>query len=417
MAGELANFRVIEHSAFVAAPLAGMSLAQMGAEVIRIDPIDGPLDRSRWPVTPTGASLYWAGLNKGKKSILIDVRSPEGQELATALVCSGADRGGILLTNLGARGWASYENLSRRRKDVILAALSGFPDGTAAVDYTVNCATGLPYLNAGASPDAPVNGVLPAWDITTGLTLAMGILGAERHRRLTGEGQQVNLALSDVAFAMMGNLGFIGEAQINGHARKAEGNYVYGTFGRDFATGDGRRVMVTSFTLRHWKALCEACDMSKAVAELERRRGVSLDADAERYAAREDISALVAPWIGARPLEAVRQQFDAHGVCWGLYQDYGQLATELENEDPRCSPANAVFREVTQPGIGTLSAPGTPLQFGATACRDTAENNRYIAPRSGEHTDQVLSGVLSLSAGEIGRLHDRHIVAGLSTRD
>jgi len=407
VAGELANFRLIEHSAFVAAPLAGMSLAQMGAEVIRIDPIDGPLDRSRWPVTATGASLYWAGLNKGKQSILIDLRSAEGQELATALVCGGGDRGGMLLTNLGARGWASYEKLCKRRKDVILAALSGFPDGTAAVDYTVNCATGLPYLNAGASPDAPVNGVLPAWDVTTGLTLAMGILAAERHRRLTGEGQQVNLALSDVAFSMMGNLGFIADAQINGTVRQAEGNYVYGTFGRDFGTADGCRVMVTSFTPRHWKALCEACGIAKAVSELEQRLGVSLDLDSERYAAREKISALVGPWMAARGLDEVRKAFDAHGVCWGLYQDYGQLATQ----DARCSPANPVFRRVDQPGIGTLTAPGTPLQFGAAACQSKAAAT-YISPRSGEHTDQILSGALGLSAAEIGRLHDRRVVAG-----
>ena len=229
-------------------------------------------------------------------------------------------------------------------------------------------------------------------------------------RRLTGQGQQVNLALSDVAFAMMGNLGFIGDAQINGRVRQAEGNYVYGTFGRDFGTADGHRVMVTSFTPRHWKALCEACGISEAIAKLERRRGVSLDADAERYAAREDISALVGPWIAARGLDEVRKAFDAHGVCWGQYQDYGQLATQ----DARCSPANPVFRRVEQPGIGTLTAPGTPLQFGAAACRSAADFRDYVAPRSGENTDQVLSGVLGLSAAEIGRLHDRRVVAGRS---
>jgi 2-methylfumaryl-CoA isomerase len=404
---ELANFRVIEHSAFVAAPLAGMSLGQMGAEVIRIDPIDGPLDRSRWPVTQSGASLYWAGLNKGKKSILVDLRTPKGQELASQLVAEGGDKGGIFLTNLGGRGWASYESLRKLREDVIVTSLSGHPDGTAAVDYTVNCATGLPFLNAGASPQAPVNGVLPVWDVTTGLTLAMGILAAERHRRLTGKGQLVSLALSDVAFAMMGNLGFIGDAQINGNVRTADGNHVYGAFARDFATSDGRRVMVTTFTLRHWQALCKACGISEAIADLERRGGVSLDADAERYAAREAISAIVEPWIAARPLEEVRRAFDAHGVCWGMYQDYGQLA----REDVRCSPANPVFRQVSQPGIGTMTVPGSPLRFGAVGADQAVEPKGYIAPSMGADTDQVLSEVLRLSAGEIGKLHDDRIVA------
>lgn len=405
MSGLLAHLRIVEHTAFVAAPLAGMSLAQMGAEVIRIDDIDGPKDYNRWPITQTGESLYWAGLNKGKKSILINLRSPEGQELATAIAIGDEKRGGILLTNLGARGWSSYDSLRHRRADVILASLSGHSDGTAAVDYTVNCATGLPYLNAGGSRDTPVNGVLPAWDITTGLTLAMGILAAEQHRRLTGEGQLVTLALSDVAFAMMGNLGFLGDAQINGNLREADENYIYGSFGRDFRTSDAQRVMVTTFTPRHWHALCNACENTRAIAEIERGRGVSLQLEGERYAAREEIAALVAEWIGARPLEQVRTAFDAAGVCWGLYQDYRQLALD----DPRCSPANPVFRHIDQPGIGKMTVPGCPLGF------STRNRGSYFAPRAGENTDQILADTLGLSAKQIGELHDRRIVGDILT--
>ena len=105
MPGPLTGMTVIEVSAFIAAPYAGLTLAQMGAEVIRIDPIGGGLDYNRWPVTEDGMSLYWAGLNKGKKSIALNVRDPKGRELAHALMtASGAGRG-IVLTNLPARGW------------------------------------------------------------------------------------------------------------------------------------------------------------------------------------------------------------------------------------------------------------------------------------------------------------------------
>lgn len=396
----LGDLRVIEHSAFVAAPLAGMSLAQMGAEVIRIDEIDGPKDYRRWPVTRDNQSLYWAGLNKGKRSILIDLRQPEGQELATELVTRDAPRGGILLTNLGARGWASYARLKARRADVILASLSGHPDGTAAVDYTVNCATGLPFLNAGATQEAPVNGVLPAWDISTGLTLAMGILAAELHRRTTGEGQEIRAALSDVALAMMGNLGFIGDAQINGNLRQADGNHVYGTFACDFGTSDGERVMVTSFTPRHWQQLCKVCGMEADIAALGQRRGLDMGKEGDRYAAREEIAALVQRWIGARPFAEVKAAFDAADVCWGRYQDYREMATR----DPRCSPANPLFRQVEQPGIGSVTVPGSPLAFSG------AQRTGWIAPRAGEHTDEVLAQVLGLSAARIGELHDRRVV-------
>ena len=77
--GILSGMRVVEGSAFVAIPLAGMTLAQMGAEVIRFDRIEGGLDAARWPVTAEGRSLFWAGLNKGKKSVAVDLQSPEGR--------------------------------------------------------------------------------------------------------------------------------------------------------------------------------------------------------------------------------------------------------------------------------------------------------------------------------------------------
>ena len=90
----LTGMRIVEGSAFVAAPLGGMTLAQLGADVIRFDPIGGGLDARRWPVTATGRSLFWAGLNKGKRSIAVDIGSPRGRDLVAALVAApGPDAG------------------------------------------------------------------------------------------------------------------------------------------------------------------------------------------------------------------------------------------------------------------------------------------------------------------------------------
>jgi 2-methylfumaryl-CoA isomerase len=91
MAGQgiLHGMRIVEGSAFVAMPSGGMTLAQMGADVIRFDPIGGGLDYTRWPVTLDGRhSLFWAGLNKGKRSLAVDFRRAEGQELITRLICA-----------------------------------------------------------------------------------------------------------------------------------------------------------------------------------------------------------------------------------------------------------------------------------------------------------------------------------------
>ena len=94
MKGLLEDLRIVELSAFVAAPLGGMTMAQMGADVIRIDPIGGGIDFRRWPVAPNGMSLYWAGLNKEKRSWALALDRPEGRELARAIITAPGAGGG-----------------------------------------------------------------------------------------------------------------------------------------------------------------------------------------------------------------------------------------------------------------------------------------------------------------------------------
>jgi 2-methylfumaryl-CoA isomerase len=404
MPGILEGLRIVESAAFIAAPLGGMTLAQLGADVIRCDPIGGGLDYRRWPVTRDGQSLYWAGLNKGKRSIALDLNSPRGRELLTALVTAPGPNAGLFITNFPAKGWLGYETLKTHRADLIMMNVLGNPDGSSAVDYTVNCAVGFPYATGPAGSAGAINHVLPAWDIATGSTAAVGLLAAERHRARTGKGQYVKLALSDVALAMAGNIGHIAEYEINGEVRPRMGNELYGALGRDFVTRDGKRVMVVAITPKQWQGLVEATGLAGGVAEIERRRGLDLAREGDRFQARGDLFPALETWIGGRDLGEVAAAFDRHGVCWGPYRDFGDLV----REDPRCSPANPMFQRVEQPGIGRYLMPGSPLEFSGAPRVPVAP-----APRLGEHTDQVLGEVLGLSAREIGALHDAKIVAGV----
>ena len=174
MSGILSDLRIVEVSAFIAAPLGGMTLAQMGADVIRIDPIGGNIDAKRWPLAPDGTSLYWASLNKSKRSVTLALNTPEGQEIAQSLIRAPGKDAGILLTNLPAGKWMGYDVLKQGREDLIVLRLMGNTDGGAAIDYTVNCASGFPLITGRGSE--PVNHVLPAWDIATGLYLSTGLL-------------------------------------------------------------------------------------------------------------------------------------------------------------------------------------------------------------------------------------------------
>jgi 2-methylfumaryl-CoA isomerase len=272
--------------------------------------------------------------------------------------------------------------------------------GGSAVDYTVNARVGVPYITGLGAADDAVNHVLPAWDVVTGQMAATGLLAAERHRRRKGAGQHVKLALEDVALAVMGHLGFIAEAEL-GPARERHGNFLFGAFGKDFVSADGVRVMVVGLTLKQWRALCSATGSDAAVAALAARLGLDLDREGDRFLAREPLAELIGAWVGARDFAAVAQAFEATGVCWGRYQSLA----ELVRDDPSCSPANPMFAEVEQPGVGTCLMPAIPLVF-AGAPRLAPRP----APRLGEHTEEVLVELLGLSSATYGSLHDRGVV-------
>ena len=403
MTGLLEGMRIVEGSAFVAAPLGGLTLAQMGADVIRFDAIGGGIDYHRWPVTPAGTSLFWAGMNKGKRSLAVDLRRREGQELVTDLICrSGADSG-IFLSNFPAAGWLSDERLRARRPDLIYVNIIGNPDGSTAVDYTVNPSSGFAYATGPAGSSNPTNHVLPAWDVATGLTAATSLLAAERHRSRTGCGGLATISLADVAFAMVANLGYLAQAQVLHEGRPPLGNDMYGAFGRDFVTADNRRVMVVAISLRQWQALAQATDIEPHLQSLERALGLDFCLEGDRFRGRDVLAGLISPWVAKRTLAEVAKTFDDFGVCWGPYQTF----TQLLEEDWRCSEENPMFKDTKQPGIGTLRIPGTPVSFGALP-REAPQP----APQLGENTDEILAEELRLSAAEIGILHDAGIVAG-----
>ena len=404
MSGILSGLRVVEGSAFVAMPLGGMTLAQMGADVIRFDPIGGGLDYGRWPVTLDGkSSLFWAGFNKGKRSIAVDFRKPSGQEILTRLICAPGENAGLFITNFPARGWLDYDTLKAEREDLIMVNLIGRRDGGSEVDYTVNPQVGFPKVTGPTTWPRPVNHLLPAWDCITGQMAMVGLLAAERHRRRTGEGQLVKIALKDVALAMLGNLGKIAEVMINDGDRPKDGNYLYGAYGRDFGTLDGKRLMVVGLTKSQWSSLCKATGLGEEFDALGKRLGLDLNQEGNRYRARRQISKILEPWFETRMKSEIRRVFDEHKVTWAPYRSVREA---IEN-DVDGSTENPMFSMVDQPGIGTYLMPGSPLTFGAV---ERVPATR--APILGEHTDEILLDVLGLGEGEVGRLHDQGIVAG-----
>ena len=398
-AAPLAGLTVLEVSSFIAAPLGGLTLAQLGAEVIRIDPLGGGPDLGRWPLAPSGTSLYWTALNKGKRSVTLNFRAAEGRRLLGQLLAASGPGGGIVLTNATGQAWLAYSELVSIRPDLIHLQIQGHRDGRAAVDYTVNAATGFPMITGPEGFADPVNHVLPAWDVACGLYAAVGLLAAERNRQRTGAGSEIRLALADVALAVAGHLGFLAEAQVNGAERPRIGNHLYGGFARDFQTSDDERVMVVALTRRHFADLAAVTGLAGPLAELERLLHADFGTEGDRYRHREVIAALLAPWFADRPLADVERHLAGTSVLWSRYRGF----TDLTGDGTLAG--NPLLGEINQPGVGPLLAPGSPLAV------DGAGGPRP-APVLGADTAAVLSGLLGLSAAEVRALTETNVAGG-----
>ncbi len=401
MTGVLQGMRVVEGSAFVAVPLAGMTLAQMGAEVIRFDRIGGGLDAGRWPIAPDGQSLFWAGLNKGKKSVAVDMKSPEGRELISRIITAPGEDAGLFITNLRVRGWMDYETLSQRREDMVMVTLTGDRHGRPAVDYSVNPSLGVPAMTGPEGSADPVAHVVPCWDLIAGNMVVSALMAAERQRLRGGGGQEVELALKDVAAAALGHLGMIGEAATTGHSRPKAGNALYGAYGQDFLCADGRRVMIIGLTDRQWAGIVKATGTGEAMDALGARTGQNLRIEGVRWALRDDITAILKPWFAARSVADFGDAFDKAGLTWSEFRTLDQAL----REDADLSEANPMFTQMHHPGVGSYPVPGHPATFSSHARRAPE-----AAPALGQHTEEVLGDVAKLDDREISTLFDRGIV-------
>ncbi len=400
----LDGLTVVEGASFIAGPSCALHLHQMGARVIRFDMIGGGPDYRRWPLSPSGDSLYWESLNKGKQSVAINLSAPEGRELAAAIVTAPGEDRGLFVTNYPVNGFLSHERLVERRPDLITLRIMGWPDGRNAVDYTVNAAVGVPLMTgpAGLAADEPVNSVLPAWDIASGAYGAFALMAAERRRRQTGKGGEVRVALSDMAIGMLGHLGQVGEVA-NGGDRSRSGNALFGAFGEDFLTRDGRRIMVVAITSRQWTGLLEALDLKEEIASLERELNVSFVKDeGTRFTHRELLKPRFARAFAKFDYADLHERLDREGACWELYRSLKEAVTD----DPRLVRQNEIFDNVANPGGLAYPAPGALARLPAeTRGRVSA------APRLGQHTEEVLADYLGLPQHEVSRLHDQGIVA------
>jgi 2-methylfumaryl-CoA isomerase len=288
------------------------------------------------------------------------------------------------------------------RADMISVRVMGWPDGSVALDYTANAAVGYPGLTGPLESDAPVNHVMPAWDLLTGAYAAFAMLAAVRRREATGLGGEVRLPLTDVAIGTVANMGRVAEVLYTGQERERIGNAVFGTIGRDFVTRDGVRIMLVAINERQWEGLVAALALGERIAALEAALGVKFAGDdGLRFTHRASIFALIEQAIGALNHGEVAARLDSHSVVHGKYQSMVEAV-----RDPRLLGDNPIFAELaTNPSGFAYPAAG------AFATIPQAERLPPApAPRNGEHSEAVLSERLGLDSGAIAQLIDAGVV-------
>ncbi|MDQ2103016.1 CoA transferase [Azospirillum isscasi] len=400
----LKDLVVVEGASFIAGPSCALHLQQFGATVIRFDAIGGGPDHKRWPQGPSGDSLYWESLNKGKLSVAIDLARPEGRELAIRIVTAPGEGRGLFVTNYPRKGFLSHENLAVHRPDLITLRVQGWPDGRNGVDYTVNAAVGVPYMTGDDRQNGadPVNSTVPAWDLLAGAYGAFALMCAERRRRRTGEGGEIRVALSDIAIGSLAHLGQVAEV-LQGGDRGRFGNALYGAFGRNFAAKDGRQVMIVAITPKQWRGLVDALGVAADVAALEDRLDVSFAVDeGQRFIHREALGALFALGCARLDYDDLAALLERGGVCWEPYR----TLREAVAEDPRLVRDNAIFAEIRQVSGAVAPVPGALARF-----EGLTRQPPKPAARLGADTERVLAEHLGLGSGEIGRLVDQGLVA------
>jgi crotonobetainyl-CoA:carnitine CoA-transferase CaiB-like acyl-CoA transferase len=393
--GPLAGMRVIELAHIMAGPVCGLMLADMGAEVIKVEKMDGDDTRRTVPPALEGESAAYMMMNRGKRGISLDLKDPDGIAVLRRLL-KGADalienyRGGTM-ERLGI----GYETLREEFPELVYCSLSGFGRtgpyaDRAGFDLVAQGMSGLMSVTGEGPGRPPMKCGPPVTDITAGILAAMGVLAAYANRLRTGRGQAVDTSLfeagithtywqSAIAMATGVAPGPMGSAHPLNAPYEA------------FETADGW-ITIGAANQTNWLRLLKAI-CADALAEDAR---FALNRD--RMANREELAATLAPIFRAQSSAEWLARLEAGGVPAGPVLDVNAM-----HRDPQ-TRAREMVVEVDHPRVGRMKTLGLPVKFSATPGRVHGP-----APLLGEHSRAILAEA-GYTAEEIDSLITRGIV-------
>jgi formyl-CoA transferase len=407
MAGPLSHIRVLDLSRVLAAPWTGQNLADLGAEVIKVErPGKGDDSRAFGPPwirdaegRDTAESAYFCAANRGKKSVTVNLSKPEGQAIVREL----AQRCDVLLENYKAGDLAryglAYEDLRKVNPGIVYCSVTGFGQTgpyyeRPGYDFMAQGMGGLMSVT-GERDDLPGGGPqrvgVPIVDIMTGMYATIAVCAALAHRERTGEGNYIDMALLDTQVAFLANqaMNYLATGESPGRLGNAHPNIVpYQTF----RTKDGDIILA-----------CGNDNLFAKFCDVAGRRALAVDprfaTNAKRVENRAELTRLLADIFVTRTTREWVDALEDAGVPNGPINTIEQVFAEPQ------VIARGMRIELPHPTAGKVPLVASPMRFTGTPLEF-----KVPPPTLGQHTDEILRGVLGRSDAEVARLRTGGII-------
>jgi crotonobetainyl-CoA:carnitine CoA-transferase CaiB-like acyl-CoA transferase len=386
----LAGVRVVDLSRVLAGPYATMTLADLGADVVKVEhPVGGDETRSWGPPFAGGESAYFLSVNRSKRSVALDLKAPEGRELALEL-CARAD---VVVENFRPGGAArlglDYDVVKERRRDVVYCTISGFgarePSDRAGYDFTVQAESGLMSITGEPDRD-PLKVGVALVDVLAGLNAAAAILAALHRRDRTGEGELIEVSLLDSAFAALVNVA--ANALVTGEEPPRYGNAHPSIVPyQPFHAADGW-VAVAAANDGLYAKLCTAIERPDLAAD---ERYATNDA---RVRSREALVAELESVFAGRSADEWLRLLLAAGVPAGKIRGVGEALRTGESRTLK----------LDHPTAGTIELVGPPFELNSASLGPST-----APPLLGQHTAEVLAE-LGVDEDRLTALESRGVI-------
>lgn len=392
----LEGLRVLDLSRFQACPLCGMMLADMGAEVIRIEQPEGAPDRTWGQTGPDGETLLYKIVGRNKKAITLRMEKPEGLEIFRELV----KRSDILLHNFtpGApvAREVSYDQLKAINPKIIVAAVSGYgqtgPDAEKpCFDAVAQARAGSMFLN-GFPGDPPIKTTVTNIDVSTGLMAAIGVLTALYHRERTGMGQAIDVSLFDTASFATQALGTLLLHHLYGEIRMQVGNKGFHSYAGCHKARD-KWIMINPATNTIWKRF------TRAIGKPEMANDPRFATDMDRFRNAALIDPAVKGWVEQRSVAEILAVLDKARIPCSAVNTIDEAL-----QDPQVAARDMIVR-LDYPGLGRLPIPGLPIKLSLTPASIDSP-----APRLGEQNEDVYRDLLGFTPERLERLRADDVI-------